>query len=104
MRKPRRQPQGQGLTLTMEILGTVWMLPREPREAGEARRSQQRGTAMAGAERRGAEGAHGEIQVRALGQRVRVLRKGGFLPPSQSLSPVRLPLCSLGLPLDLPDD
>lgn len=23
--------------MTMEILGTIWILPREPREAGEAR-------------------------------------------------------------------
>lgn len=37
MRKPRLRPHDQGLPLTVEILGTIWILPREPREAGEAR-------------------------------------------------------------------
>lgn len=79
----------------MDILGTIWVLRREPREAGEASREEQPWQEQRGGEQRE---ALREIQAKARGQRVQALRKGGFLPPSQALSPVGLPLCSLALP------
>lgn len=71
--------------MTMEILGTIWILPRETREAGEAREDKP------WQEQRGGERGWGVPwgdPGKGWGQRVHVMRKGGFLPPSQSLSPV----------------
>lgn len=59
-----------------EILGTIWTRPREPREAGAAWPTKQRGKTMAGPERRGAEGATWGDPGKGLGAKGTIAEKG----------------------------